>query len=403
MPAPTIDFDARICYLVVAAGGLLTAFRQLGNLLKGIPRKWRIANTWLLLIAYFAVPVVLFFALDLTGAIVDTSLIAAVGISFTYDRILAGAGSVEAPSALTSWWPSFKAWATKVTEEVASRDVLQEQRLIDRIVADVNTPEKLADLADLAMTHEDDPQALNTQLEEIDVLGAAAALSENTVRERKVRLIHKHVSAYDDFLRRLLDREILDEKTYNRNKQGTGKGLMVLVVLVFVVLALGTWLCATSRPVEPRYYAWRLTKPGTSVLDQHRALEHLDVYLDGEETGQRVALELARRLRRPDLKIERANQLLSLLVRAREGDQVDAGVWQEMGRSLRTVQIDVRSRIHTALLSIAEDRGLAVADELKEWEPSQGDSTLEIEDRVAGWQQVFAASAPTNGAPRSAG
>ena len=44
MPAPTIDFDARICSLVVAAGGLFTAFRQLGNLLKGIPRKWRIAE-----------------------------------------------------------------------------------------------------------------------------------------------------------------------------------------------------------------------------------------------------------------------------------------------------------------------------------------------------------------------
>ena len=118
IPETSPDLEAWLCYLVVAVIGLTTAIRQVNKRLEGVRGRWLVFGTYLLLFSYMAIPVVLFFALDWTGAIRDTSIFAAIIVDFSYDRFLAGQGNqeVKVPGALTSWWPSFLAWADEVVK-----------------------------------------------------------------------------------------------------------------------------------------------------------------------------------------------------------------------------------------------------------------------------------------------
>ena len=72
----------------------------------------------------------MFFVLVLTSAVRDTSLVAAIIVGATYNRILAGTSAgIAAPDQLTSWWPSFVGWANRVARRVADRDEVNERRI----------------------------------------------------------------------------------------------------------------------------------------------------------------------------------------------------------------------------------------------------------------------------------
>jgi hypothetical protein len=62
------DLAAYICYGIVFLLGVIVAVVQVGKRLGGMEGVWFVARTWLLFVAYVAVPVVLFWLLDRTGA-----------------------------------------------------------------------------------------------------------------------------------------------------------------------------------------------------------------------------------------------------------------------------------------------------------------------------------------------
>ena len=444
MPSFSPDFEAYICYLTVAGVGFFTAFRQVNKHLEAIQGKWTMLGSWTLLLAYFVIPVALFYVLDLSGAIHDTSFFAAVVIGVTYDRIMAGgADVVQAPEGISSWWPSFLTWVDKVATQVGAQQSLNEVRMVDHIVSEVlkdevrvgerargngddtGEPESklkaLMDLAGIHLAHEEPPAqagappteeqvalenadiptaesellALHMALEAEEKLFEEGVLSRTASLERQVRVIFDRVQDFEDFNKRLLDKRILDRATYFWYVQ-QGRSKVIFGAAALVVLLLGLWGVRTVTSDQmANYYLWRLGKSNTSVLDQHRTQRHLADHLVDPKIGEKVGMELAALLARPELPIERANMAIGLLIRPGVGVEGSTAVPRAICQSLRTPQIDVRTRIQDALLWIARQRDPSFANAaLEEWKPSQGDSTIEIERFVVAWETVFPPSSP---------
>jgi hypothetical protein len=82
------DLDALVCYVVVLAAGALAALFQLYDKLGSFRGAWVMVETWALYAVYTIFPVALFWLLDRTNAIHDTSLFAALIIGVGYQQIL---------------------------------------------------------------------------------------------------------------------------------------------------------------------------------------------------------------------------------------------------------------------------------------------------------------------------
>src|SRR5271169_3379334 len=116
------DVDAWICYLILVVISVLVAVQQVDRRLGRVDGIWFMPETWLLLLLYILAPMALFWFLDRTNAIVDSSLVAAVIIAFGYERIITGSSSViSAPGPVTDMWAPFLANADRITERVRRR------------------------------------------------------------------------------------------------------------------------------------------------------------------------------------------------------------------------------------------------------------------------------------------
>ena len=121
------DLDAYYCYAIVLALGIIAAFGQLSKRLTNLPGKWIMVNTWLLFFAYTLLPVVLFWFLDRSNAIHDTSLFAAILIGFGYQKILSGElTSIRLAGDISTIWQPFSAWADHVADRIRNRIVRNE-------------------------------------------------------------------------------------------------------------------------------------------------------------------------------------------------------------------------------------------------------------------------------------
>jgi hypothetical protein len=67
------DVPAYLCYLLVLMVGTLVAVSSVNRLLANYAGHWGFARTWLMFTSYVFLPVALFWFLDYTSALQDTS------------------------------------------------------------------------------------------------------------------------------------------------------------------------------------------------------------------------------------------------------------------------------------------------------------------------------------------
>src|SRR5713226_3872670 len=119
------DLEAFCCYGLVLLLGLAVAWSQVSRRLGKLPGQWIMVNTWLLFFAYTFVPVLLFWFLDRTNAVHDTSLFAAVLVGFGYQQILTGSlGSIRAPGDVSKFWQPFGIWADSISDRIRERIIV---------------------------------------------------------------------------------------------------------------------------------------------------------------------------------------------------------------------------------------------------------------------------------------
>jgi hypothetical protein len=390
------DVEVFWSYLIVLVLGVFVAYRQVATRLEGLKDVWLVGDTWIIFFAYLAVPVGLFWLLDRTDAVKDTSLFAALLVGIGYERILAGAdGSLSAPKAVAGFWSPFVAYANRVADKVRNAvrrsDRRMEKRLLARFLADENLY-KLLD--ELARSLSPDIALLDKELAAVD----ATALGEGAKRERKAGLLYREVRDSDDFLYELKEKALVARNWYLWHAYEIGSKIGALVVLLAAVGAVSYMRHQTSMPeLEADYALWRIEKPNASEKDLFRAGRRLEQILqNGEADVAAYALRrIGQRLRAPEPALARIDRLLQIALGSR---CTAAGKGAELPAlligALDTGNADARARIHRALVFLAERQNPAPPASLKDWSPSEGDSVTDLQRRVSQWRNYWS-SIPT--------
>jgi hypothetical protein len=384
------DLNALFCYAVVILLGLITAGREISNRLVNMPSRWIMVNTWLLFFAYWFLPVVLFWLLDRTNAIHDTSLFAAVLIGAGYQQILSGnAATIRPTGEISKFWKPFSAWADHVADGIRNRVARNDALFIEGLFADVvETEEKQKNLNDLAMAYSTNvselQKALNAVQAQASVLGADGLLA------RRIRVLYEDLkrSAPLTWQFLLYEKKVISRWFYYwYEKEWRSKAAATVVATVLIIGAvLGLNRLWTSENLG-RYYVWRLAKANATDVDHFRARQQLVKYLAQTEMPYRDLTDL---LRFGGLPTKTAENILSLLVETRDSAAAHkANLPFLLADSLRTDNPDVRARIHDVLKYCGDERKLEIGD-LRDWKPSAKDTSTDIDARVKEWKRVWA-------------
>ncbi|HLY54144.1 MAG TPA: hypothetical protein VKS60_01220 [Stellaceae bacterium] len=387
------DIDAVWCYGFVSVLGAWVGARQIRGRLGGIKGIWFQRRAWFLFIAYTAVPIVLFWLLDRTGAVTDTSLFAAVLIGLGYERILSGQDdALRVPGPVSSFWTPFLAYADTVTRAVADQTARDQTRLDEELIATIAAkPERYAALEALALSRALDRPALQARLDQI-AAGANPA-DEADARDRKTRLLYPLLLVIPDINDLMYRRGIITGWVYwvwarrvNRYSRSLG-----VVAILLAALVAGAWELYPSRNVVAEtYYVWRLGKANSTELDRFRARLHL-VWLmqDDPSVRTRATEDLARLVRRPDLAMDRVELALQLLLESREVPDGNTEVPKQLVQALRAGSVDVRDHVQQVLKSLAGLCKLPADDALWQWKPAEDEATGQLETRIQQWEAYW--------------
>ena len=382
------DLDAYYCYAVVLLLGLIAAFGQISKRLENLPSKWIMVNTWLLFFAYTFLPVALFWFLDRSNAIHDTSLFAAILIGFGYRQILSGElTSIRPAGDVSKIWQPFAAWADHVADRIRNRVVRNESLFDERLLNVVRTDEaKLKSLRELAFTHTKDMSELSSTLKNIEeqkpLLGDAGVL----MRTAEALYEDLKVSEADTWPFLLYQGDITSGVNYYWYGREWRSKIAAAAVAISLVVVTGLAIYSLWTPENRgRYYIWRIEKLNNTDQDRFRAGQQLMSCL--RETRNPYP-SLTALLRFEGLPVKTAENVLTLLVESREIatiHQVELPVL--LTDSLRTTNPDIRARIHTVLLYFADERKIDVGA-LKDWKPSAKDSSTDVDGIIKQWKQI---------------
>src|ERR1041384_42499 len=105
------ELSVYVCYLLVLLLGMWSAASQINRLLDSSPDRWNFGGTWLVFSAHVAIPLLLFWFLDYSNALHDTSLFAALVVALGYRQIFAGGvQGIMMPGQTPALWKPFEAW-----------------------------------------------------------------------------------------------------------------------------------------------------------------------------------------------------------------------------------------------------------------------------------------------------
>jgi hypothetical protein len=405
--AASPDFEAAYCYLIVLLIALAVAYSQISQRMLKAKAPWIMGQTWVLLFAFTLFPVILFWALDRSGAVRDTSLFAALIVGFGYRQIVTGTlTAIKVPGEVSSIWKPFAAWTSRIAEQIRDRISRRDKRLQARVISTLaQVPEALDRLKSMVKTHSETPEEvaeLEKQLQ--GMRDRFASLGDDAVNRNVAKLLYEKAAAIEEFEYLMFRNGITGRWPYYWYAREWRSKALALAVALFLLVALliGLRYIDASR-TWISYYTWRLQKANTSEIDRYRARQALSSYLlsDGRAAKQ-ACRTLAAVLRRPSLPTGSVDSILQLLIPIHDTPAIRATLATTLIDGLRSDNLDVRARIHPALKHLAEKWHLEVPPGLAAWEPNQGDSVVDLERRVEAWQQVFTPILPNVAAPRPA-
>lgn len=409
------DVPSYVCYAIVLVFGLIVAWSTVDRLLEGYPDHWAFASTWALFAAHAVLPVVLFWFLDYTSALHDTSILAALLISFGYRQIFAGGvQGVTLPGQTSALWKPFEAWVSAVADRIGSKQKLYLDRFDEQVRAlIVADPPRMASLETLVLSNTRDVAALQAALQANSATGNAEA-----DRRRRLDTLWRDLRASQprDYGWLLHKRGIVRLWRYWM-WLGNGRAKLIsgasIVAAILALVGLSTWMSGDPVGVARRqaglirYHQWRLLKPNATERDQWRSVEFLaeQVRSAGAEAsaGHAASAEallspLLRELRFPAVGDRQVRAILTLVVNG-HAPPVNSYVVPELIESLRTASEGVRLQIRNALVAIqkADYPNAKLSDTLAKWDPKKDESAGDLDERVRAWQawwQTAARSGP---------
>jgi hypothetical protein len=397
------DLDAAYCYLIVLLIAFGVARSQISQRMSSFKALWVMGQAWLLLLALTLFPVSLFWILDRTGAVRDTSLFAALLVGFGYRQILTGTlSAVKVPGSVSSIWAPFAAWTSRISDQIRDRVEIRDQRFRARVISSLaQEPESLVRLERVVTTHCTTTQEiseLQAQLE--DVRTRFAPLGDDSVNSNLAKLLYEKAANIEEFELLLFANGVTGRWSYYWYAREWRSKAAALAVALLLTIALLIGLYYVDLPrIRTSYYVWRIQKANTSDIDRYRARQALSSDLLPGWRAAEVCGALAATLRRPTLSMASVDAILQLLIPTHDAPAIRRTLAATLADALRSDNLDVRARIHPALKHLAERWHLVVPPDLASWEPNQGDSVVDLERRVEAWQQVFSAIVPLPAVP----
>jgi len=383
------DLQAYHCYLLVFLLGLWTAGTQVSARLGNLPGKWIMVNTWSLFFAYTSIPLALFWFLDRTNAIHDTSLFAALLIGAGYQQVLSGSvASLKAPGDVSAFLKPFAAWADAIAARIRDRVVINDSQFDEKLLSSiVEDQEKFDALRQVVMVHTSDAPALDVQLAAIaanqTVLGNAG------VRTKQAALLYLSLkqASPQQFQYLLYRSGVIPLRWYRWYAQEWRSKFTAFVVALILISVAVACVLELSRPAyQASYFVWRLQKQNATDSDRYRARIKLGQFL---ATDPGVYPQLTGLLTAPNLPVKTADEILSLLVETRDrAESQNQRLRGLLVDSLRADNSDIRERIQKTLLYLASDRNLNVPPDLRNWNSDPKNTAADIDTIIKMWRQV---------------
>jgi hypothetical protein len=397
------DIDARICYLIVLLCALFAAYRQVERRLTTYPGSWKEWPTWLLYTSYVAVPVGLFWLLDRTSAINDTSAVAAVIVGVGYERILSGQSQPGLPASLAGFWTPFSAFADSISARVSKRIADRIFRFDRLLLTDMADPTRFDTLKQLARSLTRTLPALDKKIDDLEA--NRKVLGDRLTQEKQAFEFYAEVAQAPRWLQLLREAQAITETTYRSYPSDSGvaaRAFEVSLPIAFVALAI-----ISGVLVDSEYRVWRLAKANATLTDQWRTREALGAYFTDPPATLSMTRRISRILRSPILKVGQADLAIqTLLSGAKRAKQIPL-VGREITDALRVPVVDNRTRLHSALLYLAHlqtgtdpcGTPAALPAQLCNWKPTDGDSIVDLEDRIDRWTAFWAVPPASSPAP----
>ncbi|HEV2805295.1 MAG TPA: hypothetical protein VGW57_10240 [Chthoniobacterales bacterium] len=406
------DQPAYLCYAIVALVGLWVAYARVNKLMGSSPGRWGFFQTWLVFMAYAVVPIILFWLLDFTNALHDTSLFAALLVAVSYRQILAGeTKGLSVPGQFSSLWSPFETWANVVRDRIGTKSKRASDRLYsklqDYLAAD---SVRAANLRALAYSLAEDEPELTKDLTAIAAQaqppGVEQAAFDRILSRRAVARCLQSIRTvnpedYGDVLH--------GEKLINSGQWFILRGFLAHVWLVyglaFIAMIFSTFgLIFFDAPTLDKYHLWRFQKANATERDRFRTHEYLLARVSDQAASARngffVIEPLVRLLRFRDIDRKVAENIISLVLEFR-----DLGLTRHavpvLIEVLRTENPDVRLRVHQALKDL---QSLAYPDakldqDLEAWVPSKSESAGDVEKRIKKYYEWWSTIPPEQSSP----
>jgi len=418
------DLEAYYCYAIVMLVGALVAAGQIRQRIGELPGIWLIGRTWWLFALYVAIPFALFWLLDRTGAVSDTSFFAAVLVGFGYERIITGGSqpggaTLQAPTGMSQFWTPFTAYADRIAAVVRNQAARKRSRLAEQVISFVAADTaRVALLEGLAKRFASNVQSLEDRLRAID--GTSETRGATAAAEARTRELYNRMLALPDAHLLMKDEGVITGMFYWRYVKGLNAiAKIAIVVLVIGVAALQAFLPSEQRVRESLadYYVWPISKTNSTSTDQFRARQELYALMHpksdasaqtaraGSSSPQEVAAaatksppgitdytteKLVMLLRQPGLPMERVDLVLQILLENRDTVVGNPRMPQRLAEALRSINVDARTRVHESLKFLVEYCKDAPDPGLMAWPSAKGDATADLERKIRAWRDYWA-------------
>jgi hypothetical protein len=395
------DVPSAYCYLVVLLVGVVIARSAANKLLDSSYGRWSFRQTWILFYTQSLIPVVLFWFLDYTNVVHDTSLFSALAVAVGYQQIFAGGiKDITLPGETSRFWQPFEAWRNNVINTIAIRARKRLDTFDQRVAAFcAGNPARVAALSKAAVQYASDPVNLATKIAAADISTPEKTLSLVKLMIRELRSVD--LAGYGGILNRanLVPRPwYLICMTPGRKAAG-GAFIGTLVMIFITFFLLGAAPLDSESPFLKPYQRWRLTKENASARDRFRTNEYFVGVLSGDVSGDADPTELIggsiTELRYSGVSPDVVKEFINLAAHSKP--KWILSYWlPRFAEGLQNPNLDTRARLHTAMLALVPyaPNKVEVTPLLRDWKTSSDAQPGDLDLLSRAWEQWLSTVSP---------
>jgi hypothetical protein len=399
------DWPAWVCYLIVLFFGAFTGWREVIEKLSDTSGVWRHPTAWALVIILGVSPVLLFWLLDRVGALHDTSAIAAAIVGVAYTQILKGDSEYKAPGSTTPIWNFLSWWRDRIATNLMDRTSKNVTAFIQTVCQRLADPQVLPQAIALAQKLSSNPVAFQAELtaKRAELAGANPPIAPEVIDYKIATLVYREIYGSPNYRQlmvsySLVDQALIDSYFSDRRSRwiALASGAAVAALVVSVIIGLDG--IGTARWIEREYLISRLSKPNGTTADLDRIVSRFNdrVIAEISKPGGRAGdatfwLEpVVYVLRDSTLPMQRIDKAVQVALSTRDKDALKLQVIAErILPTLRNGNVDTRRRIQSALLYLSKGRSPVPDDKLASWNPTEGDSITDIEEKIDAWRAYW--------------